>query len=88
MRLATKNDLPELSELYSDALVFANSVGHIDWPDPFTLDDTYHLVKTSQLYCFGDERIDGAALISPEADNRIWEDTRMPAIYIGKLATS
>lgn len=88
MRLAEQHDVPQLTELYSDALSHANSVGHIDWPVPVTSDFVSELVSTRELYRFGDNKILATAKVSTLPDTRIWKDVSDCGLYLAKLATS
>ncbi len=88
MRKAREADLYQITNLYGEALTHAKNVGHIDWPDPFTLADVAQLYATNELYCFGSQTLDGVARISFHPDARIWGERNERAIYLAKVATS
>ncbi len=88
MKKAREADLYQITNLYGEALTHAKNVGHIDWPDPFTLADVAALYATNELYCFGASALDGVARISFHPDVRIWGERNEKAIYLAKVATS
>lgn len=88
MRKVSEADLSQITTLYGEALTHAKNVGHIDWPDPFTLADVAQIYATNELYCFGSQTIDGVARISDQPDVRIWGERNERAIYLAKVATS
>lgn len=89
MRLALENDIPELRTVYNDAMIYAESVGHIDWPSPFPVSALRELITNKELYCFEvSGQVIAAQRINYERDERIWENDGQEHIYIGKVATA
>lgn len=89
MRIATSQDTPALAGLYEQATRYANLVGHIDWRNPFPEALVTELIETNELFCFeSSNEICGVAKVSTKPDTRVWGNTKTPALYLSKVATS
>ncbi len=89
MRIATSQDGPAIAEIYQQATLHANKVGHIDWPNPFPTRLAIELIDTNELFCFEHgAQIGGVAKVSTSPDTRVWSQTNASTLYLSKVATS
>jgi hypothetical protein len=91
MRLLVPEDTSAITDLYSQASRHANSVGHIDWPNPINEDFASGLIATNALFGWDNNQgIDGALLATTSPNAAIWNDLdgQPSALYLAKIATS
>ncbi|MEO8911556.1 MAG: hypothetical protein ABI303_01095 [Candidatus Saccharimonas sp.] len=55
MRLARTTDIYPISELYNDAIAYAESVGHIDWESLFPAAQIEKWMLAHELFCFEED---------------------------------
>lgn len=81
------DEIHEAQEIYNQAVIYARTVGKIDWEIPFpeqTLEDYW---EQNELYCVrgGFEQLVAVVRLSTEANPQIWQDN-VKSLYVGKIA--
>ena len=91
MRLALMADSENLAALYSEAASYAETVGHIDWENPFPIRIVKELIQDEELFCSNGEDglINASVRLSQRGDKRIWQISDEDSyLYVNKLATA
>lgn len=84
LELYNLSNLPQLTCIYNETVIYAKQVGDIDWPCPFPEQQLIPYIKQNELYGLNDESnkvISSVRLYEKSNDDpSVW--------HIGKLATS
>lgn len=81
------DEIPDAQEIYNQAILYARSVGMIDWEFPFPESIIEEYWDRNELYCIRGEMEDVLAVVrlGYEPNPQIWKDD-VDALYLGKMA--